>query len=188
MPVPNPQLPLQGGWEKDWFTGFSRPLLSSQWTRPVQPWWDFVLQNRNDWSTKTEKQKKPKDNCKHTYALARIASVKATSNDPLWLPTFPTIIVSRGPSRTQMPAPRHIHLTCMLRMAEMIVFYRDTRTTLLEFLGSHTSRRSLGIVWTLFTLLTGSSRDSSKGPCWVPAESYRNVVNVVMLTIVSVLP
>lgn len=143
---------------------------------------------RNDWSTKTEKQKKPKDNCKYTYALARIASMKATSNDPFWLPTFPTIIVSRGPSRTQMPAPRHIHLTCMLRMAEMIVFYRDTRTKLLEFLGSHTSPQSLGIMWTLFTLPTGSSRDSCKGPCWVPAESYRNVVNVVMLTIVSVLP
>lgn len=45
-----------------------------------------------------------------------------TSNFP------PTIIVSCGPSLTQMPAPRHIHLTCMLKMAEMtvVVFYRVT--------------------------------------------------------------
>lgn len=61
--------------------------------------------------------------------------MKATFNETIWnvnscfdFQLSLTIIVSWGPSLTQMPAPRHIHLTCMLRMAEMTVsvFYRVT--------------------------------------------------------------
>lgn len=75
-----------------------------------------------------------------------------------------------------MPAPRHIHLTCMLRMAEMtvVVFYRVTMDKVVRapriahlltvtWVGGQVGAES---AWTLrvmlFTLPGVSGRDSSK--------------------------
>lgn len=109
---------------------------------------------------------------------------------PFLTATFLTIIVSQGPSLTQMPAPRHVHLTRMLRMAGMtvIVFYRGHADNAVEV--PRITRLST-VTWD-----RGCCSDCQpvpagtleKVPGWVSAEPRGNVVNVVKLTIVSVLP
>ncbi len=92
-----------------------------------------------------------------------------------------------------MPAPHHIHLTCMLRMAEMtvIVFYRVTmdkviRTPRITHLLTVTWGR-VDVRVMLFTLPNVSSRDSLKRSTLSPGEVVLHCLSV-MLTIVSVLP
>lgn len=144
---------------------------------------------------KTKNKLEIKDNFKYTYTLPHIASMKATFNETIcnakscfWLPTLPTIIISWGPSLTQMPAPHHIHLTCMLRMAEMtvIVFYRVTMDKVIRTPRITHLWQSLGVVM-LFTLPNVSSRDSLKRFMSSPDEVVLHCLSV-MLTIVSVLP
>lgn len=93
------------------------------------------------------------------------------------LPPPLTIIVSWGPSLAQMPAPHHIHLTCMLRMTEMTVsvFYRVTTDKVISTPRiTHTPRTvtlgSCGCYVMLFTLPNVSSRDSLKRSMLSPDE------------------
>lgn len=171
---------------KAWFPWFLRPLLRSHWARHVQPWRGFILQYRHDGRTETNKREKPKDDCKYTYALARLASVKATLNDRFWLSRQSWFVevprLHRCSTTSHTP---HMHAQNGPNDGDRILQgYTDNAV------GVPRITHLLTVTWDGVDVVhTGSwGRFVWGGPRRVPAESLCNTVNAATLTIVSVFP